>query len=65
MDEAMELKEKKNSMLPAKKMSGIMSSNLFHILQNPEHFDMSSKLCVSINEVDDNLLTVVDSSSSL
>jgi hypothetical protein len=52
MDKAMELKEKKNSMIPSKKMSGIMSSNPFHVIQNPELLDMSSKLGVSINEVD-------------
>jgi hypothetical protein len=52
MDKAMELKEKKNSMIPSKKMSCIMSSNPFHVIQNPELLDMSSKLGVSINEVD-------------
>jgi hypothetical protein len=34
-------------------MSGIMSSNPFHVIQNLELLDMSSKLGVSINEVDD------------
>jgi hypothetical protein len=65
MDKAMELKEKKNSMLPAKKMSVIMNSNPFHILQNSEFVDMSSKLGVVINEEDDAPLTVIDSSSSI
>jgi hypothetical protein len=51
MDKAMELKEKKNSMIPSKKMSGIMSSNPFHVIQNPELLDMSSKLGVSISEI--------------
>jgi hypothetical protein len=48
MDKAMELKEKKNAMLPSKKLSGIMNSNPFHVLQSSEFIDMSSKLGVVI-----------------
>jgi hypothetical protein len=59
LDKAMELKEKKNSMLPSKKMTGIMTSNPFHVIQNPEQFDMYSKLGVSINEIDDTAPTPV------
>jgi hypothetical protein len=64
MDKAMELKEKKNSMLPTK-MSGIMNSNPFHVLQNSEFVDMSSKLGVVINEDDEDILTAIDTSHSV
>jgi hypothetical protein len=40
LDKAMELKEKKNSMLPSKKMTGIMTFNPFHVIQNPKLFDI-------------------------
>jgi hypothetical protein len=65
MDKAMELKEKKNAMLSSKKMSGIMNSNPFHVLQNSEFVDMSSKLGVAINVEDDDVPSIDDSSHSV
>jgi hypothetical protein len=64
MDKAMELKEKKNAMLPSKKLSGIMHSNPFHVLQSSEFIDMSSKLGVVIT-VDDDDVPFVDVSSQI
>jgi hypothetical protein len=65
MEKAMELKENKNVMLSSKKMSGIMNSNPFHVLQNSEFIDMSSKLGVVINIEDDDALSIEDSSHSV
>jgi hypothetical protein len=64
MDKAMELKEKKNAMLSSKKLSGIMHSNPFHVLQSSEFIDMSSKLGVVIT-VDDDDVPFVDVSSQI
>jgi hypothetical protein len=65
MDKAMELKEKKNAMLPSMKMSGIIHSNPFHVLQNSEFVDMSSKIGVVIDIEDDDTPSVDDSCISI
>jgi hypothetical protein len=65
MDKAMELKEKKNAMLPSMKMSGIIHSNPFHVLQNSEFVDMSSKIGVVIDIEDDDTSSVDDSCISI
>jgi hypothetical protein len=65
MDKAMELKEKKNAMLSSMKMSGIIHSNPFHVLQNSEFVDMSSKIGVVIDIEDDDTPSVDDSCISI
>jgi hypothetical protein len=65
MDKALELKEKKNAMLSSKKMSGIIHSNPFHVLQNSEFVDMSSKIGVVIDIEDDDTPSVDNSCISI
>jgi hypothetical protein len=65
LEKAMELKEKKNAMPSSKIMSGIIHSNPFHVLQNSEFVDMSSKLGVVINIEDDDTPYVDDSCISI
>jgi hypothetical protein len=65
LEKAMELKEKKNAMPSSKIMSGIIHSNPFHVLQNSEFVDMSSKLGVVINIEDDDTPSVGDSCISI
>jgi hypothetical protein len=50
MDKAMELKEKKNTMGVATKLSGILRSNPFHVLQVDELRSMAGKIGVHIHE---------------
>jgi hypothetical protein len=65
MNKAMELKEKKNAMFSSKKLSGIIHSNPFHVLQNSEFVDMSSKIGVVIDIEDDDTPAVDESCISI
>jgi hypothetical protein len=61
MDKAMELKEKKNTLGAATKMTGIIKSNTFNVLQVDELSDMARKIGIHVDTtaVDD----TVDSDS--
>jgi hypothetical protein len=62
MDKAMELKERKNTLGAASKMSGIIRSNPFHVLQVEELGDMARKIGI---HVDIDVVDVTEESDSL